>query len=322
MARSGGEPTHSSQHLLQLPQYHSGELLMVRARLPLPTIEDDPGQPFSPPDIPPLGVQVWADENGEVLGQCYLVNGQHWVHLPNLATYAYVAGADIVRVIAQSSARPEIVLDTYWRSVLPILLQAQGQEVLHASAIMTSKGVVAFCAMTETGKSTLAYALSRRGYSLWADDAVAFDTVAGQARAIPLPFRIHLRPASASLFGHDAGLPLTAPSWEIPGGIRTESAPLHRLFVLERSESTGEGNGVEIVRVTSSQALLAVLPHAYCFSLQDRANKQRMLQNYAELVNRVPVYALRFRPGFERLPMIMDQIEQVIGDFASRNSGC
>src|ERR671935_59558 len=64
-----------------------------------------------------------------------------------------------------------------------------GREVLHASAVITARGVVAFCAVSTTGKSTIAYQFSRRGYGIWADDALAFDGADRGVTALWLPFQ-------------------------------------------------------------------------------------------------------------------------------------
>ncbi len=293
---------------------------MLRPRFPKPIIEEKYGQAPGPPDVACPQVQVWQDQDGEILARCCVVDGQHWIDLPRVASFSFVSGAETVMAIPHRSARSEIILDAYWRTVLPLLQQSLGQEALHASAILTPHGVAAFCAANGTGKSTLAYALSRRGYSLWADDAVAFEIAPGCPRAFPLPFQLHLRPPSTSLFGQDGAAPPPSPGWDGADEVRMEPAPLHLLFVLERSAGAGDGREVEAVRLSPSQALVALLPHAYCFSLQDGGRKWRMLQHYLDLVARVPVYAVRFQPGLEKLPAIMDRIEQLIGDFGFRNS--
>jgi hypothetical protein len=117
-------------------------------------------------------VQVWRDHEGTVCAAGHTVAGRHWMHVPRIGSFAFgPCAGDAVHVFAEPSARPESVLDTFRRMVLPLALQAQGEEVLHASAVRMLQGVVALCAVSETGKSTLAYALSRRGFPLWADDA-------------------------------------------------------------------------------------------------------------------------------------------------------
>ena len=82
----------------------------------------------------------------------------------------------------------------------------------------------------------------------------------------PLPFTLRLRPASAAFFG---GAPRQG-AVRAPG----ETAPLARVFVLERAES----GGPEIERLPAAAAFRAVLTHGYCFSIQDRVRNAAMVQ--------------------------------------------
>ena len=63
--------------------------------------------------------------------------------------------------LVKPGVSPDAIEETFERGVLPLALQARGIQVLHASGIETPQGVVAFCARSQTGKSTLAYACSR-----------------------------------------------------------------------------------------------------------------------------------------------------------------
>src|SRR5205823_1705698 len=99
-----------------------------------------------------------------------------------------------VEVIAQTRESSELVDDLFRTAVVPLALQVFGYEVLHASAVRTESGVSAFCGLSGTGKSTVAYGLSRRGYPLWADDAVVFSAVdEGTTHCFRIPFAFHLR---------------------------------------------------------------------------------------------------------------------------------
>jgi len=218
--------------------------------------------------------------------------------MPGLASFRFMATGDVVAVDRRGAAEARI-RDAFQRSVLPLVLQARGLEVLHASAILTDRGVVALCAVKETGKSTIAYALSRRGYPLWADDAVAMQIEERAVRAHPLPFSIRLRPASAAHFGKKAG---PAPT------LQPSAAPLAALFVLVRDESIAEGAMVR--RLTAGAALTAILTHAYCFTLADQDRKGRMMEQYLAVIARVPVFEARFGAGLDRLPSILDAIER------------
>jgi hypothetical protein len=66
-------------------------------------------------------------------------------------------------------------------------------------------------------------------------------------------------------------------------------------------------------RCVSSHVRTTALSHAYCYSLQHAAFKRRMVEHYLDLVARVPVFEIRFRPGLEQLPALADMVEQVAG---------
>jgi hypothetical protein len=259
------------------------------------------GTPAPPlPDAASDDVEVWYEPDGRTVAALGHADGAEgwWFHMPGLASFRFRATGDVVALDRRGAAEARI-RDAYRRSVLPLVLQARGLEVLHASAVQTHRGVLALCATKETGKSTIAYALSRRGYALWADDAVAMQVEDRAVRAHPLPFSIRLRPASAAHFGADSSAaPIVEPS----------VAPLAALFVLARDESVAEGAIVR--RLTGGAALTAILTHAYCFSLADQDRKGRMVEQYLTVTARVPVFEARFGAGLERLPAILDAIER------------
>ncbi len=193
------------------------------------------------------GVEVCHDARGDLLAYCRAGSGTLRVDLPDLASFSYERGAGHVRAIPHRPLSPGFILDTYHHCVLPLILPALGTEVLHASAVVGARGVAAFCGVSGTGKSTLAVALARRGYAIWADDAVAVDIAEPEPAAVP--------------------------------------------------------------RVT--------LAHAYCFSVNDPAQKRRTISNYLTLAGRVPAYEIRFRPGLEHLPAVLDAIEAIVGRAAT-----
>lgn len=264
------------------------------------------------PDSADAEVEEWYDPDGRVCGYGYTLNGQHWIHVPDLASFRFDGSRDEVTAIAAPSARPEWIFEAYQRSVLPVVLQALGREVLHASAFLTPHGVVALCAYSGTGKSTTAYAFGRRGYRIWADDALAFAATARSVGAIPLPFESYLRPDAASFFNRERTPARTTAGWDSTPADGLKSTPLAAVCVLERIPGVDDQGTVVISRLSTSQAFLAVLAHAYCFSLKDSERKRQMLQQYLALTAQVPVFAVRFRPGWDRLPAVLDGIERAV----------
>lgn len=236
--------------------------------------------------------------------------------MPGVATFRFDSPNSRVTAYPAPSADLELVHDSYCHAALPLALHYFGSEVLHASAVLTPGGVVAFCAISETGKSTLAAALSLRGYPLWADDAVALSTRGGDGAmgAIPIPFRPRLRATAASYLksagyrGASAPVLLLEPGW----------TPLAALCVLQRSEDARDG--VEVSRLSPTRTFGALLPHAFCFSLKDPQRKRLMMRRYLELAARTPAFAVSFVPEFEKLPAVLEAIEDAVPVFASQAS--
>lgn len=261
------------------------------------TIAEDSSVAPSPPDVADASANVWRDGAGEVVALGQTLADDHWVHVPGRGAFSFPRRAGDVTAVPEPGVHAELVEDTFRRIIMPLAMQAQGHEVLHASAVRASDGVVALCAVAGTGKSTLACALSQRGHRLWADDAVCVELGAGGVHVRPLPFTLRLRPASAAFFG---GAPRQ-------GAVRSpaETASLARIFVLERSDD----GDAEIERLPAAAAFREVLTHGYCFDIHDRVRSAAMVQHYLELVDRVPVYRVRFAGGFDRLEETLDVIE-------------
>jgi hypothetical protein len=255
------------------------------------------------PPVPPEA-SVWRDHAGAVAAYGFTVDGSHWMRLPGIASYRFSAGVDEVASFAEPGVPEERVRAAYHRTVQPLALHALGWEVLHASAVRMGSGVVALCALSRIGKSTLAYALSRRGHAVFADDAVPYDLSGTTPRAVPVPFELHLRPEVASFFGV-SGLDR---SEEEDG----EPVPLAALCVLERLDSSRPAGRATVRRIKPSASFTRVLNHAYCFDLESRERRDLMVERYLELVSRVPVFEVRLSDGLVSLEPAVDAIERAM----------
>ena len=251
-------------------------------------------EPAPPPSAAEGDVEVWR-EQGQVCAYGYAAAGGDWMHLPGLATFRL--GPEVV-AFPLPSATPETVGDAFERSVLPMALQALGGEALHASGVVGPSGVVALCGDSGVGKSTLAWALSTRGNLLWADDAVAFEISEAGVVAVPLPFRIHLRPDAAAILG-EARAP------ESPEG---PSPALAAAVILRRDV----GRRVSVRRLEGAQAFRVALEQGYCYKPGDAERRERMVSAYLELVARVPVIEIRFEPAWEQLDVLVDALEEIV----------
>ncbi len=271
-------------------------------------------QPMSKlPDPRAPDVEVCHDARGDLLAYCSADDGALRVDLPDLALFSYEPAAGHVRAIPHRPLSPGFILDTYHHCVLPLILSALGTEVLHASAVVGVAGVAALCGESGTGKSTIAVALARGGYTIWADDAVAVDTAEPAPTAVPLPFAVRLRADSARFLG--LGVAGEQGSSEAAAPVDAQPTPLAVLCMLRRIPDAVATVVVE--RLEAAAACRAALTHAYCFSVKDPAQKRRTIWNYLTMTGRVSAYEIRFRPGLEHFPAVLDAIEAVVGRAAT-----
>jgi hypothetical protein len=219
------------------------------------------------------------------------------VHLPGVATFSFDPTG--VEAVAAEHVALDRIRDAHRRLVLPLALQALGQEVLHASAVALGAGAVAFCGQSGTGKSTVAYALARRGHPPCADDAVAIDLADGAPELIPLPFALRLRSPSAAYY-QEQGRPL-----EVQHPV--ERRPLAAICVLERGD-----NGTDLRRLGRAEAFPALLAHAYCFGSTDEFRTRRMVEHYLTLASDIPVFQVRLASGLSTLAGTLDEIEAAV----------
>ena len=241
---------------------------------------------------------------GEVHAFGEEVGGTYRISFPGLARFVFRPPSTKIRATFGPLAAEDLVIDLFRTTVRPVALQILGFEALHASSVRAGEDVLAFCGTSGTGKSTVAYGLSRRGWPLWSDDAVIFDTEASTGvRCFQLPYTVQLRDATRDFFAVGQNQP--------PGvedGNEDTPRALAAITVLERHT----GNGHEIRRLDSGEALRAILPHAYRFTLTDRQRTRRTVESYLDLVTRVPVLRARFSPSFAQLPAFLDELEETL----------
>jgi hypothetical protein len=244
-------------------------------------------------------VRVWYDEFRAPYGHGYSQGDRHWMKMREVGIFQFAVSQRHVSVVPAAEVSEARVREVYRRCVLPMALQVMGVEVLHASAVLTPSGVVAFCASSTTGKSTLVYALSKRQYPIWADDAVALSQIDGHTATVRLPFTLRLREDACSFFQvqRPEGL-------HEPADLAESFARLHSIYVLRRSP-----HPIQIEELSAAQALPELLGHAYCFNPVDLLRKRSMVKHYLDCVASVPVYRLSFRPSLQHLDDIIDALK-------------
>jgi hypothetical protein len=264
---------------------------------------------FSPEGL--TEIHTWLDLSGRICARGYVGAGARWMVWPGVVAFRFDERGHI-DAIPEPTATDAQVRDLCRRSVEPIIRQALGDETLHASAVRCGAGVVAFCGERESGKSTLAYSLSQRSFTQYADDTVVMHVEPERVRALDLPFGVRLRPETATFYGFDVDGP--APLHDVvplteSNDIDVAFTPLAAVFVLSRKPA----GPPSITRLAPSAAFTAILAHAHCFNPDDPQERRRLLENYLTIGSVVPVFDLRFSAGLDRLDALLGRIEETVG---------
>jgi len=204
-------------------------------------------------------------------------------------------------------------------SALGILCHQRGLLPLHANAIVTGRGAVAFAGPSGAGKSTLAAEFQRRGYRLLADDVCMVDFAEnGAPVALPGIPRVKLCADAATRFGLDCSLldPVSEDTakYHVPteGLALTQGVPFRRLYVMSRADGDRPG---DIVRLQGEQAMAALMAHTYRgFCLAPMGLHERHFRHCAAMLRSVRVYAAARQWGFDHFDREVDRLERHLGE--------
>lgn len=194
--------------------------------------------------------------------------------------------------------------------VIPLLLSRRERIVLHASAVLTGHGAIAFAGVSGQGKSTLAASLALAGYSLISDDCLVLRAEPGGWTALPSYPGVRLWPSTAGEVLHDATTRevahYTLKRRVCDTGVLSHAsgpAPLRRLFFL--GDDAGE---VTFERLPPGRAFMALVEFAYNLDITDTAFLRRQFDTVGHLTANVPAYTIHYSREFPALPAVREAI--------------
>lgn len=168
----------------------------------------------------------------------------------------------------------------------------RGFQVVHASAVESEVGVLAFAGATGGGKTSLAAELLRRGCLLFSDDVLVLERRDGTMIAHPGPPLMNL-PCAAG-YPRELGRPLArfaaqAENWVAVDRASEEPRPVAALFLLRRA------SGLPLAAERRNATVLDVLPHLW--GLPHAADgPQERFQVASDLAGSTPIYDLTSEP--------------------------
>jgi len=241
----------------------------------------------------------WRDQAGRMYAVGMTDGQERRIDWPDVGVFRFDPASPTVRFHPSGSQASEIE-DFFDRAIQPLVLQAQGLPVLHASAASGPSGAMVFCGPSGCGKSTVSYAVARRKtHEHLADDAVVLQRASGRWALLRVPFRPRLRASAAQHFGVAAPTRATAASGTTP--IRA---------IVSLGQSPDGPVTPRLTRVGPTRAFPILLSTAHCFDDADRDAVSQMVRSYLSVVETVPVFTLDYRPDFSRIAELLAAVDE------------
>jgi hypothetical protein len=201
------------------------------------------------------------------------------------------------------------------------LLEVRHLVTVHAACLMFDGKGILFAGDSGAGKSSLAYACARRGWTYVSDDASAFLRAATTPRIIGHPQKFRFREPVSQLFPEFGGLKSTIRTYGKPTiEVRTQSlknmkiadeSPIHAIVFLNRRDH--EGGPPRVLRVSKESAWKRFSFSVWAVQLPAFEQRLRALERLLQ----VPLYELRY----DTLDPAIDLLESIAVGESFETSG-
>lgn len=280
-------------------------------RIQLSIADSRPVLPSDHAELP--GFERWENNIGGEHGFGFFHGAQFWMRIHQVGDFLVDPGYERVSGFPEGGVSEAWFRETFFRLIVPWILQRREWDCLHGSAVLTAHGVITFCGPSGRGKSTLARAFCEYGAIAYADDAVPFRMRDGRAWASSIPQRLRPRQPAAAVYAKSI----------TPGGVHVgdsglnyalyETAePLRAVFWLEPMRAASELVAPKIARLPTPDAFRRLLTEAHCMTLSDPAANRKMVENYFKLVTGTPIYSLTFPADLARISRTIDAVGALI----------
>ncbi len=275
----------------------------------------EPGTPAPVPDGPASA--ILRCEHGTIVTVLYEGLSGAWFWIRSSGIFHVLPGnrqVDVYPEIESDGVSVGLILAS---RISIFLLRQMGYPTLHASAVVTRHGAVAFLGAQGLGKSTLAALFLRHGAALLADDVLPLrpqeDGIYG-GPSVPL-MKVWRETAECVL-----GLPHDLPNlsafvdkklFTLDGEYPFVEQPtcLRAVYLLDRYDPKDDGRAdVTTHAVSGRDRLAAFVDHTSDRGLLHPADVAKLLPVYARLGAQARVRRLRYPHGFEYQDAVYERI--------------
>jgi len=297
--------------------------LVVRSNISLPGLSEVTGQPGdctfalrprASVDRPTGRGHTLRRPNGTISLIIARCRSGYLLRFPGVAVYRVSTDGRKISCARQRRTQPWFVAHLFLTHVLPMALSLCGRLVLHASAVATPHGAVAFLGAAGQGKSTLGASFVRQAFPLITDDGLLLHDRGGTLAGVPSYPEMRLWPDALSALGHDgleahdigprAGkkrLRVDRGSWPFC----RDPVEVRRIYVLAPAEPRAGRCPVTITACGPRDAFIELVKHTYRLDLDDRLRLRGEFEAIGRIAARPAlVYRLAFPRDLSRLSAV------------------
>lgn len=234
---------------------------------------------------------------------------------PGLAVFLAARDGNGVEIFPDPEVPPETVRHLLLDQVLPYLAPAWGGDAFHASGVATPGAAIGFLGETGRGKSTLAAAFARRGFSILCDDCFCIHEGPDGFRARPWYSGLRLWPGHLEALrgapGDDGDVAhYTTKKRVLFSGDGAGDAPVRAVFLLEAPARDGR---IRIERLSARDAAIELTRHAYFLDPADRPGFRRFFDRVGRISEAVPIHRLSYPRSLATLDRVVEEIRACLG---------
>ena len=230
--------------------------------------------------------------------------------------FVHKNGKEVV-CLPKSGVSSDTIRHLVLNQVIPLVINLRGGEALHAGAVLTPHGIIAFSGPAGSGKSTIAGSLLKAGYPLMSDDCLALIEKDGKIHGMAAYPGLRLWGDSFKwLFGN--GRPhkpvahytdkqqvhITTKEQAIPAKFQT----LRRLYAIAEPSDTEGKTDIVIEHLTPQEGFMALVRCAFRLDITDNDMLKRQFYFLERVVSTVSIRRLIFPRDFRFLPALQEAI--------------
>ncbi len=263
--------------------------------------------------VPASQAQSWAQHAALPDGSTY----RRWTDL-----FEFLVSADARHIQARTlkDGCEEVLVGYLLVDALSFSMVRLGWEPLHATAVLTKHGVVAFIAESGGGKSTMGALLVQGGCRLVTDDMLALTATHDRFVAEPGPPRIKLyRDIAMRIFGSARdGVKMNPVTEKLiirlgADEVVREAHPLAAIYLIGEPQRAADPDGPSIHRLSPASALPRILAATAAHYPSEPARLERQFKFVTALVSHVPVKSLSYHRNKDEMSRVREAVLADLG---------